>query len=66
VAKESAGKTRSSKEIRQHLIEINGSVSGGRLRLTWTYSENLHRRETIAALADRSIEVLKEVGRDMR
>jgi amino acid adenylation domain-containing protein/non-ribosomal peptide synthase protein (TIGR01720 family) len=66
VAKESAGKTRSSKERRRHLIEINGSVSGGRLHLTWTYSENLHRRETIAALAERTIEVLKEVGCDMR
>jgi len=61
IAKERVGKTRSSKEKRQHLIEINGSVSGGRLHMVWSYSENAHRRETIAALAERTIEVLREV-----
>jgi len=66
IAKESVGKMRSPKERRRHLIEISGSVSGGRLHVTWTYSENAHRRETIAALAERTIEVLKEVGNGMR
>jgi amino acid adenylation domain-containing protein/non-ribosomal peptide synthase protein (TIGR01720 family) len=36
---------------RSHLIEINGGVLAGRLQLNWTYSSNLHRRETIAKLA---------------
>jgi amino acid adenylation domain-containing protein/non-ribosomal peptide synthase protein (TIGR01720 family) len=51
-AKESAGPTRSSKQKRRHALEINGASLGGRLQMRWTYSENLHRRETIEALAE--------------
>lgn len=36
---------------RSHLIEIDGGVRAGRLQFDWTYSSNLHRRETIAGLA---------------
>jgi amino acid adenylation domain-containing protein/non-ribosomal peptide synthase protein (TIGR01720 family) len=45
------GKTRSPRHKRDHLIEINGSVIGGRLRLEWTYSSDVHRAETIEGLA---------------
>src|SRR6266545_921703 len=60
-ARESAGETRSLKEKRRHLIEINGSVRGGRLHLTWTYSENAHRRETIESMAERTMEALRDI-----
>ncbi|MGD2089535.1 MAG: SDR family NAD(P)-dependent oxidoreductase [Candidatus Aminicenantes bacterium] len=40
------------------LLEVNGSVIQGRLRLTWTYSKNLHRHETIEGLARGFMEVL--------
>ncbi len=45
------GPSRSERARRAHRLEVNGLVSGGRLRLTWSYSEALHVRDTIAALA---------------
>ena len=33
----------------------------GRLRVTWTYSENVHRRETVEALADSYLRALREL-----
>lgn len=36
---------------RTHLIEIDAKVIGGRLQLDWTYSENVHCRDTIESLA---------------
>jgi non-ribosomal peptide synthase protein (TIGR01720 family) len=38
---------------RSHLLEINAIVADGRLALTWTFSEAIHRRDTIEALARR-------------
>jgi amino acid adenylation domain-containing protein/non-ribosomal peptide synthase protein (TIGR01720 family) len=61
VARERVGETRSRRGRRRHVIEINGSVSGGSLSLLWTYSENLHRRVTIESIAARTMEVLREV-----
>ncbi|HSF42931.1 MAG TPA: amino acid adenylation domain-containing protein, partial [Thermoanaerobaculia bacterium] len=46
-----AGPLRDPRQARSHLLEIVGLVAGGRLQLTWSYSENLHRRSTIEALA---------------
>jgi amino acid adenylation domain-containing protein/non-ribosomal peptide synthase protein (TIGR01720 family) len=36
---------------RTHLIEIDAKVINGHLQSDWTYSENIHRRETVEALA---------------
>jgi non-ribosomal peptide synthase protein (TIGR01720 family) len=36
---------------RTHLLEVDAKVVGGRLQLDWTYSENVHRRETVEGLA---------------
>jgi amino acid adenylation domain-containing protein/non-ribosomal peptide synthase protein (TIGR01720 family)/FkbM family methyltransferase len=60
-AKESPGETQSQKGKRRYLIDINGHVIGGRLHLVWTYSENVHRRETIETVAERTKETLREV-----
>jgi non-ribosomal peptide synthase protein (TIGR01720 family) len=43
------------------LLEINGSTHRGRLRLDWTYSENLHRRATIERLAQGFVEALRQL-----
>jgi non-ribosomal peptide synthase protein (TIGR01720 family) len=51
LAREHPGPSRSPRGRRGHLLEINGEVIGGRLELRFTYSRNLHRRETIEALA---------------
>lgn len=44
-----------------HLLVIEAIVAKGQLRLDWTYSENAHRRETIAALAQDYLECLRKL-----
>ena len=51
----------SGKEIRRHVLEINASISDGRLRMIWSYSENLHQRATIEWLAAGYLNALREV-----
>ncbi|MEP6707255.1 MAG: condensation domain-containing protein, partial [Pyrinomonadaceae bacterium] len=36
---------------RTHMLEVDAKVISGRLQMDWTYSENVHRRETVEALA---------------
>ncbi|MCG3119021.1 MAG: Linear gramicidin synthase subunit B [bacterium] len=42
---------RSPAGMRSHVLEIVGSVIRGSLQVEWFYSANLHRAETVAALA---------------
>ncbi|HEX4499521.1 MAG TPA: amino acid adenylation domain-containing protein [Thermoanaerobaculia bacterium] len=58
-AAEPAGSPCSPRQERSHLLEINGGISGGRLRLAWTYSANRHRRDTVEQLAAGFIEALR-------
>jgi non-ribosomal peptide synthase protein (TIGR01720 family) len=51
-ARESSGPSRSLHTPRPYLVDVNGSVAGGRLQLDWTYSEAVHDRGTIRALAE--------------
>jgi amino acid adenylation domain-containing protein/non-ribosomal peptide synthase protein (TIGR01720 family) len=55
------GPTRSPRGRREHLLEINGWISGGQLQLSWGYSENIHRRETISQLAEGFVEALLSI-----
>ncbi|MBD2002942.1 MULTISPECIES: non-ribosomal peptide synthetase [Cyanophyceae] len=52
LAEESSGLVRSPRGHRRYLLDINGIVVGGQLRLNWTYSEAVHRRVTIESLAE--------------
>jgi non-ribosomal peptide synthase protein (TIGR01720 family) len=63
LAPESAGSVHGDQGRRSHLLEVNAVVSGGRLAVTWTYSENLHRRATISAVAGWFLEELRELVR---
>jgi len=47
---EFSGPERSPRGIRPHLLEITSFVAGGQLQLDWTYSKNLHQRETVESL----------------
>ena len=47
----SAGPLRSPRGDRGVILEINGLVTGGCLRLDWSYSNGLHRRETVQQVA---------------
>ncbi len=60
-AQESIGKTKSEKETRRHLLEINAGVSDGRLQITWNYSEHLHHRATIEWLAAEYADALRRL-----
>ncbi len=46
---------------RSHLLEVVGRVEHQQLELSWFYSEQLHRRDTIEALAQEMITALHEV-----
>lgn len=48
---------------RPHLLQVVGHVREGRLCFDWIFSSNLHRRETIAALAGRFEAALVELSR---
>src|SRR6185369_142750 len=56
---ETSAPTRSPRQQLRYLLEINGSVSEGQLRLSWIYSSNRHRSETIERLANDFIETLR-------
>jgi non-ribosomal peptide synthase protein (TIGR01720 family) len=58
-ARELAGPDRSPKAKRRHLLEINSSISAGRLAVHWTYSAGIHRQETIERLALAYLEALR-------
>ena len=58
-ARESKGISRSLQGHRSHLIDINGIVTNGQLKLDWTYSKAIHRQKTIENLANSFIEKLQ-------
>jgi len=61
LSRDPAGSARSPEGLRRYLLEINSSISEGMLELTWTYSENVHRRDTVEELASRFLEALEAI-----
>jgi amino acid adenylation domain-containing protein/non-ribosomal peptide synthase protein (TIGR01720 family) len=59
MARESSGSSVSARGTRSHLLEVNGLVIEERLRLSWTYSENVHEQATIEALAQGFLAALR-------
>ena len=55
------GAIQSPDRERQHLIELNGNVYGGQLRMGFTYSCNRHAEATVQALADNFIAQLQQL-----
>ncbi|MGH9764133.1 MAG: condensation domain-containing protein, partial [Blastocatellia bacterium] len=51
--------TRSENGRGSHLLAINAAIAEGRLRLSWSYSEALHRTETIERIAREYLEHLR-------
>ncbi len=60
-AKQDPGPTHSPEARRRYLIEVTGSVLGGRLQLRFTYCENRHHASTIQALAERFLSSLRGI-----
>ncbi|MEM7351936.1 MAG: condensation domain-containing protein [Acidobacteriota bacterium] len=61
VAPESTGPIRSPRAARGNPIEILAGVSAGKLEVRWIFSRELHQRSSIAALAERLGESLREL-----
>ena len=60
-ARESAGPERSPQGRRRCLLDIVGTVFDGRLRMSFTYDANTHRRETIETVAQWFMEALRDL-----
>lgn len=58
---ESGGTERSLAGNRSYLLDINGLVVDGQLRLNWTYSKAIHQRATIETLAEGCMEALRSL-----
>ena len=58
-ARESSGSSCGQGSTRSHLLQVTGVIVGGRLKLDWGYSENLHERSSIENLAEAYIEALR-------
>ncbi len=53
-----------AQRTRSHLLEIKVFDAGGHLESEWTYSENVHRRETVERLAEEFLEALRALISD--
>ncbi|GEJ57770.1 hypothetical protein AMYX_25110 [Anaeromyxobacter diazotrophicus] len=62
VAGEERGPERSPANQRPHLLEIDAAVAGARLGVRFTYGPEVHRPETIRALAEWCGEALRELA----
>lgn len=61
LAPETEGITRSLRGKRSHLLTINGSVSQGKLQLSWTYSNTIYQASTIETLAQGFLVALRSL-----
>jgi len=61
MARESAGSVVDPAGRRRYLLEVNGHVLTGRLHMTWTYGQAIHRRETIERLAYSFLDHLRDL-----
>jgi non-ribosomal peptide synthase protein (TIGR01720 family) len=47
--------------LRRHLLDVEGWVSGGCLRVAWTFSDRAHRRDAVQALSERFLRNLSSL-----
>jgi len=58
---ESCGATIAGVNRRPYLLDVNAIVAQDRLQVSWGFSGKLHRQETIASIANRYMECLREL-----
>ncbi|HVR11133.1 MAG TPA: amino acid adenylation domain-containing protein, partial [Thermoanaerobaculia bacterium] len=64
VAGDPVGATRSPRQRRSHLLEINGAILDGRLELQWTFNRRAHRRATVTRWAESFVAALRGLADD--
>ena len=55
------GEAMAAENRRFYVLDVVSMVAGGRLRVNWSYSGKLHRRETVERIAERYIASLREL-----
>jgi amino acid adenylation domain-containing protein/non-ribosomal peptide synthase protein (TIGR01720 family) len=60
-ASEDTGSPTAPTGQRAHLIDVNGLIVDGALKFDWHYAPGLHRRETVARVANRHFALLREM-----
>ena len=60
-AGESAGTARDPRQLRRYLLDVSGDVSGGRLRLLWTYPGEILAETTVERLAQGCLIALRDI-----
>ncbi|RAL26258.1 amino acid adenylation domain-containing protein [Thermoflavimicrobium daqui] len=60
-APESVGQTINPAAQRAYLLEVTGMVSGGQLVITWKYSQEIHRSQTIEHVALQMMQELQAI-----
>ena len=65
-ASEAIGNGRSELNERHHELEVNGSVRGGELVVSWTYSGVKHERAEIEAIGGRYMQALRRLVAECR
>ncbi len=60
-APESSGPTQGWREKRKHLLEINGLIADGQLRMVFSFSENLHNPNTVERLAQGFVTAIRSL-----
>ena len=59
--RERSGQAYCPSGIRPYLIDVNAIISGGRLHVIWDYSENVHDRSIIEALAQEFVLAIRAI-----
>jgi amino acid adenylation domain-containing protein/non-ribosomal peptide synthase protein (TIGR01720 family) len=65
-ASEAIGNGRSDLNERHHELEVNGSVRGGELLVSWTYSRAQHQRAEIEAIGNHYMQSLRQLLAECR
>jgi natural product biosynthesis luciferase-like monooxygenase protein/amino acid adenylation domain-containing protein/non-ribosomal peptide synthase protein (TIGR01720 family)/FkbM family methyltransferase len=58
---EPAGEARDARQLRRYLLDVSGDISGGRLRLLWTYPAARLAEATVQRLAGACVQALREL-----
>jgi non-ribosomal peptide synthase protein (TIGR01720 family) len=57
----SGGLTRSLEGERSHVLEIQAAISQNKLTVDWSYSQNIHRQETVQQIANDFLATLRSI-----